>query len=413
MTSNSVSNKKTNNSSDVKLNTGLIFLLAVATGVAVANTYYVQPLLHELEITFKSDNIVTSLAVTATQVGYAFGLLLLVPLGDIVSRKKLAGIISSITVLSLLASAVAKSIYIFELSAIIVGLTSVITHILIPFVADMAHPSERGKSVAKVMSGLLSGILLSRGFSGVVAQFFGWRSVYFVAAVFMATIGILLALFLPREKIGHRRKYSNLISSTWQLFFSEPVLRRRAILGATTFGAFSILWTSITFLLTSYPYQYSVGIVGLFSLVGLVGILAANLAGKMVDRGKQKLSTWSAAIELLLAFIILYAGKYSIVAVIFGIIILDAATQSMQITNQGIIFTLNESARSRINSSYMFCYFLGASIGSLLSGYAYQNYGWNGVCTLGLICGLLTVVESIKQQIPKPPHIHNTQVNLN
>lgn len=400
MTTQRLNQDQINGENHEGLKPGIIFLLAVATGVAVANTYYVQPLLHELEKTFGSDNALTSLAVTSTQIGYALGLLLLVPLGDIISRKKLTGIISAVTVASLVFSAISNSIYLFELSAIVVGLTSVITHLLIPFAADMANPVKRGKVVAKVMSGLLTGILVSRGFSGIIAQFFGWRTVYFIAAVFMAIVGILLVYFLPHENRVVKPQYSQLIISTWKLFFKEPVLQKRAFIGATTFASFSILWTSITFLLTSRPYNYSVGVVGLFSLVGLVGIAAANIAGKFVDRGKQKISTWIAAMELLLAFSILFFGKTSVIAVIAGIIVLDASTQTMQITNQGIIFSINEDARSRINASYMFCYFLGASIGSLLSGITYQKYGWSGICTLGIVCALLTMLGSIRQSIP-------------
>lgn len=398
-------NKQTRNESETISSTGLspgiIFLLALATGVAVANTYYVQPLLHELVKTFNSGNAITSLAVTATQIGYAFGLLLLVPLGDIISRKKLSGIITAVTVISLISSALAKSIYMFELSAIVVGLTSVITHLLIPFAADMANPVNRGKVVARVMSGLLTGILVSRGFSGIIAQFFGWRTVYFLASIFMATVGILLATFLPHEHRSHKPKYSDLIISTWKLFFNEPLLQRRAFIGATTFAGFSILWTSITFLLTSKPYNYSVGIVGIFSLVGLVGIAAANIAGRFVDKGKQKMSTWIAVVELFVAFLILYWGTTSVIAVIAGIVVLDASTQTMQITNQGIIFAINEKSRSRINSSYMFCYFMGASVGSLLSGLTYQRFGWRGICSLGIVCALLTALGSVKQKLPQ------------
>ncbi|NNN22438.1 MAG: MFS transporter [Acidimicrobiales bacterium] len=386
---------KSSNTTLPQITPSLITLLAISTGIVVANLYYLQPLLHNLALDLHVGPAEATSAVTAIQVGYACGLLFVVPLGDFISRKKLAAIVLGLATFALLLSAVAQSFVLFEIASVLVGLTSVVTHILLPLAADMAPSESRGKVVAKVMSGLLTGILSARVFSGMVAQFFGWRTVYFLAAAMMFLLGLVLYVVLPVDQERTRSSYIKLLKSTWDIWMDEKVLRNRAWLGAMTFGGFSILWSTIAFLLSSKPYGYSDLVIGAFSLVGLVGIVAANFAGRLVDAGKSYLMTSLCSFLLLLSFVVLIFARHSLFALIVGIIVLDAAVQGMQITNQGIIFQLRPEARSRINSAYMVCYFIGASLGSFLAGVAYGSFGWTGTCELGIITGSLAIAGAI------------------
>ncbi len=374
---------------------GLILLLAVATGLAVANLYYLQPLLFSISKELHLSTAQASLLVTMVQVGYAFGLLFVVPLGDKIQRRKLSIVILTIASVALLGTGLSKNFLEFALASVIVGSASVITHILIPFAADLAPDDTQGKVVARVMSGLLSGILLARTFSGIISQIFGWRTVYFLSAFFMIALGLVLRFSLPRDTKRNESSYFNLLNSTWKIFLQEKTLRVRSLLGALTFFCFSALWTTLTFLLSKPPFRYQNAEIGLFGLVGLVGIVAANFAGRNVDSNKFKQNTVLSAVLLILSFLLLYFSSMSVFIVIAGIIALDAAVQTMQITSQGVIFRLNSKARSRINSAYMFCYFIGASSGSVIGGVVYQLYGWHALSIGGCAIGILTLLIAL------------------
>jgi predicted MFS family arabinose efflux permease len=381
------------------LSRSLVVIIAVATGAVVANLYYAQPVLHQVAHDFHSGSGLASLIITATQVGYAAGLLLVVPLGDLHPRRLLVVRIFGIAAIALVACALAPNIWVFGLASVAVGTASVAGQVMIPFAADLAQPERRGRVVARIMTGLLLGILLARTVSGLVAQLAGWRAIYWFSAALMVIFAGILWRALPDEGPRPHHRYWNLVGSSLRLLVDEPVLRRRAWHGASAFACFSVLWTSIAFLLSGSPYHYSSAVIGLFGLVGAGGIFAANLAGKLADSDRSAGATLVAGILLTGSFGLLWFGRSSLAALIVGIIVLDIGTQGMQITNQAIIYALRPDARSRINSAYMVCYFIGGAAGSLTAGVVYGSHGWGGVCLLGAGFGILTLFMTVFERV--------------
>ena len=373
----------------------LVVLIAVATGAVVANLYYAQPVLHQVAHAFGSSPGPTSWIITATQVGYAAGLLLIVPLGDLHPRRGLVARLFAVAAASCVACALAPSLWFFSLASLAVGASSVAGQVMIPFAADLAPEERRGRVVARIMTGLLLGILLARTVSGLVAEAAGWRAIYWLSAVVMVGFALVLWRVLPAEGPRPHRSYPSLVGSSLRLLATEPALRRRAWHGACAFAAFSVLWTTLAFLLSGSPYHYSNAVIGLFGLVGAAGIVAANLAGKLADSARSGATTAVAGLLLTGSFALLWAGRTSLAALIAGIVVLDIGTQGMQITNQAVIYALRPDARSRINSAYMVCYFIGGAVGSFSAGAAYETHGWAGVCLLGTGFGLLTLAMSV------------------
>ena len=385
------------------LSRGLVAVMAVATGAVVANLYYAQPVLHDVGRDFHSGAGTTALVITSAQIGYAAGLLLIVPLGDLFRRRKLVVQIFLVAVVALIGCALAPNLLIFGLASLAVGCASVAGQVMIPFAADLAPPERRGRVVARIMTGLLLGILMARTVSGLVAQWAGWRAIYWVSAALMVFFAVILWRALPDEGPRPRRSYGHLVGSSLRLLVDEPVLRRRAWHGACAFACFSVLWTTLAFLLSGSPYHYSNAVIGLFGLVGAAGVLAANLAGKLADADRAKASTIVAGVLLVGSFGLLWFGRTSLAALLIGILVLDVGTQGMQITNQTIIYALRPDARSRINSAYMVCYFIGGAVGSIAAGSVYATGGWSAVCVLGAGLGALTCAMSLFEWVRPAP----------
>jgi len=381
------------------LSRALVALIAVATGAVVANLYYAQPVLHQVARSFHSGPGPTSSIITATQIGYAAGLLLIVPLGDLHPRRALVTRLFLVSTVALVGCALAPNLWLFGLASVAVGAASVAGQVMIPFAADLAPEERRGRVVARIMTGLLMGILLARTVSGLVAQVAGWRAIYWFSAALMVVFASVLWRALPAEGPRPHRSYAELVGGSLRLLVTEPVLRRRAWHGACAFAAFSVLWTTLAFLLSGSPYRYSNAVIGLFGLVGAGGIAAANLAGKLADSARATATTVGTGVLLAGSFALLWAGRTSLAALIIGIVVLDIGTQGMQITNQAVIYALRPDARSRINSAYMVCYFLGGAVGSVSAGALYGTHGWAGVCLLGAGFGMLTLAMSVYDRV--------------
>jgi predicted MFS family arabinose efflux permease len=377
------------------LSRGLVVLLAVSTGVAVATNYYAQPLLAAIGHTLHLGGGEAGLIVTASQVGYVAGLVLLVPLGDFVERRSLVVVLSLIAAGGLVGAGLAPNLAVLFIFVALVGANSVVGQILVAFAASMAPEGERGKVVGSVMSGLLLGILLARTVAGYIAAASSWRVVYFCAAGMMTVLAVVLWRSLPRYRAGLDLSYPKLLSSTVAIFRREPVLRRRALYGALSFAVFSILWTSLSFLLSTAPYRFGAGTIGLFGLAGAAGAIMASVAGRIADAGRQQAMTVTMALFMSAAFVLLLLESDNLGSLIVGIVVLDLGCQGMHITNQSEIYALAGEARSRVNSAYMTCYFVGGTLGSVGSAVCYGSFGWTGVAALGTAVAGLGVLASL------------------
>ncbi len=382
-----------------RLSNGLVVVMAVATGAVVANLYYAQPLLHQVARTFNVGPAAAAAVITCTQVGYAAGLVLVVPLGDLHPRRRLVVIVYCVAALALVCCALAPDLWLFGVASVLTGCASVAGQIMVPFAADLASAERRGRVVARIMTGLLTGILLARTVSGLVAQVAGWRAIYWISAGAMVVFAVILRRVLPAEPDRPAVAYADLVRSAFRFLLDEPVLRRRAWHGACAFAAFSVLWTSLAFLLSAPPYDYSNAVIGLFGLAGVAGVAAANLAGKLADSARTTATTVACGVLLTGSFALLAAGRTSLAALLAGVVVLDIGTQGMQITNQAIIYALRPEARSRVNSAYMFCYFLGGAAGSVTAGAVFSAWHWRGVCVLGAAFGLGSILMAAFERL--------------
>jgi predicted MFS family arabinose efflux permease len=382
------------NSGTPGISRGLVLLLAVACGTSVANLYYAQPLLHTISVAFHSSSGTTGLIVTGCQIGFAVGLALLVPLGDLVARKRLVPAVLGVTVVGLVLSACAGRVSELIIVALFVGLGSVGAQMLVPLAASLATEESRGRVVGSVMSGLLLGILLARTLSGIVAGLAGWRTVYWVAAVLVLLLAAVLGWQLPNETGRPNATYAGLLASVLHLFATSRTLRQRGLYGGLGFAAFSVFWTTMAFVLAGPPFRYGETIIGLFGLVGAAGAICATVAGRLADRGKVRSLTLLFAVLVLASFGLLYLGRNSLTWMIAGIVVLDLGVQGLQVTNQHVIYGLAPAARSRVNAAYMVCYFAGGALGSALAGIVYGHFHWTGICVLGASIGVLALASA-------------------
>ncbi|EDQ8488473.1 MFS transporter [Salmonella enterica] len=374
------------------LSPALIVLMSVATGLAVASNYYAQPLLDTIAHHFSLSASSAGFIVTAAQLGYAAGLLFLVPLGDMFERRMLIVSMTLLAAGGMLITASSQSLSMMILGTALTGLFSVVAQILVPLAATLATPDTRGKVVGTIMSGLLLGILLARTVAGLLANLGGWRTVFWVASALMALMAVALWRGLPKLKSDTHLNYPQLLGSVFSLFIHDKLLRTRALLGCLTFANFSILWTSMAFLLAAPPFSYSEGMIGLFGLAGAAGALGTRPAGGFADKGKSHLTTTVGLLLLLLSWLAIWLGHTSVLALIIGILILDLTVQGVHITNQTVIYRLHPDARNRLTAGYMTSYFIGGAAGSLISASAWQHAGWAGVCLAGVTVALLNLL---------------------
>lgn len=374
------------------LSPALILLMSVATGLAVASNYYAQPLLDTIARAFDLSASSAGFIVTAAQLGYAAGLLFLVPLGDMFERRMLIVSMTLLAAGGMLITASSQSLTMMIIGTALTGLFSVVAQILVPLAATLASPEKRGKVVGTIMSGLLLGILLARTVAGLLASLGGWRTVYWVASVLMLIMALALWRGLPKVKQENHLNYPQLLASVFSLFTRDKLLRTRAILGCLTFANFSILWTSMAFLLAAPPFNYSEGVIGLFGLAGAAGALGARPAGGLADKGKSHMTTSAGLVLLLLSWAAIWYGHVSVLALIVGILVLDLTVQGVHITNQTVIYRVKPDARNRLTAGYMTSYFIGGAAGSLISASAWQHAGWKGVCAIGAIVAAINLL---------------------
>lgn len=383
-----------NNAKVIEMSRSLILLFAIASGASVANVYYAQPLLDILASDFNISHAAIGGVVTATQIGCALALMFLVPLGDLVNRRRLMAIQLLALVSALLVVAFAHSVVVLLAGMLAVGLLgTAMTQGLIAYAASAAAPHEQGHVVGTAQSGVFIGLLLARVFSGGISDVAGWRGVYFCAAVIMLMIALPLWRRLPRLNVQPvSMRYPHLLASMLKLLRQEKVLQVRGVLALLMFAAFNIFWSALVLPLSKPPYSFSHTIIGSFGLVGVVGALAAARAGKWADQGYAQRTSAAALVILLLAWGPLSLMAYSLWALVIGIVLLDLGGQALHVTNQSMIFRTRSEAHSRLVGLYMLFYAIGSGLGAISTTATYAYAGWLGVCALGAGVSLLALL---------------------
>jgi len=373
---------------------GVILLFAIASGASVANVYYAQPLLDILAKDFNVSHAAIGGVVTATQIGCALALVFLVPLGDLVNRRRLMAMQLLALIFALLMVAFAHSTIILLAGMLAVGLLgTAMTQGLIAYAASAAAPHEQGHVVGTAQSGVFIGLLLARVFSGGISDIAGWRGVYVCAAVIMVMIALPLWKRLPHLKIQPvNMRYPQLLATMLKLLRQEKVLQVRGVLALLMFAAFNIFWSALVLPLSEPPYRFSHTIIGSFGLVGVVGALAAARAGYWADHGYAQRTSAVALFILLLAWGPLSLMGYSLWALVIGIVLLDLGGQALHVTNQSMIFRTRPEAHSRLVGLYMLFYAIGSGLGAISTTATYAYAGWLGVCTLGAGVSLLALL---------------------
>jgi predicted MFS family arabinose efflux permease len=363
----------------------LVVLLAAACGLTVANNYYVQPLLHAISGAFGVGPGAAGLLVTLVQLGYVLGLVFVVPLGDLLDRRRIVPGILVVTALALGVAAAAPNLGILATAIVVVGLTSVVAQMLVPLVATLAGPEHRGELVGSVMTGLMLGTMLSRTFAGLLAQVAGWRSVFAVAALAMVVLAVVLARDLPAVRPPTSLGYGQLLRSVGSLLLHEPVLRRRTLYGAIAFALFNLFWTTLAFLLADPPFHFGEAAIGLFALAAAPAPLAAPRAGRLADRGHTQVLSIACLAVIAVGFGFALAGSASLPPLLAAALLISLGVQSLHVTNQSAIYALGSDKSSRVNSGYMVGYYFGGMAGSAIAATVFAAEGWAGVVLVGFL----------------------------
>lgn len=375
---------------------GLIFAMACACGIAVANIYYNQPMIGVITRSFPGE-LAPSLIPTATQLGYALGLLLLVPLGDLIERRRLIVSQFFVLALSLLFAAVASTGWVLLGASLCIGFTASVTQQIIPAAASLVSDNRRGAVIGSVMSGLLSGMLLSRILAGFIATHYGWRTMFWFGIPLVLAGAASMALLLPLSRPVTSMKYGLLLRSLLRLWSEEPRLRRATLTQGLLFAVFSAFWTILALHLEQPPFHLGADIAGLFGIIGVVGVLAAPIAGRLADRRGPGRVVSTGAFAALLAWLVL-AGWNSLTGLIFGVILLDFGMQSAMVANQQIIYGLKPQARNRVNSLFMVGMFIGGSLGSGGAMLAWKVADWQGVAISAIAVALTAFLAPLLLQ---------------
>lgn len=368
-------------------------LLAVVSGVSVANLYYAQPLAATMAASFDVSPSAMGLALMFCQVGYALGMLLLVPLGDGRERRGLMLQTALAAAAMLLLVAAAPTFFVLAASSLLLGFASCLPQMALPFAVGLVPPAERGRAIGLVMGGLLTGILLSRTVSGALGAVIGWRATFASAAALMVAVAVALRLALPRQAPEQPLPWRRIIVSLAAVVRGQPLLRRHSLVGACGFAAFSVFWSTLAFHLAGHGYGSEAA--GAFGVIGLSGVVAAPIVGRLSSRFRPSRINLFGHAAVIAGFVVFAAAPSSLVAIGLGVVLLDVGVQASHLANQTIIFGLEPTLRNRINAVYMVSYFLGGALGTVFASLAWEHFGWLGVCGLGAAAagaGLLPVL---------------------
>lgn len=370
----------------------ILWSLAIIAGISVANLYYNQPLLnmirHELGISEFKANLISMV----TQIGYAIGLLFIIPLADLYQRKKIILSNFIFLIFSLLSIASGKNIHIILIASFVTGVCSVIPQIFIPIASQFSQPKHKGRNVGIVVSGLLTGILASRVISGFIGELFGWREMYYIAAGMMLICAITIVRLLPDIQPNFTGKYHDLMASIWTLLKKFPQLRIYSIRAALNFGSFLAMWSCLAFKMSQAPFFANSDTVGMLGICGMAGALTASFVGKYVKKIGVRSFNFIGCGLILLSWLFLFVGANSYIGIIAGIIIIDIGMQCVQLSNQTSIFELAPQASNRVNTIFMTTYFIGGATGTFLAGTCWELYEWHGVICVGVVLTTISLL---------------------
>lgn len=376
---------KSISNTEPKLTKSTLWLMTIGAGLVVANNYYNQPLLAEIARELKVSESLANNVAMITQIGYALGLFLLVPLGDMIKKRKIILIDFIFIIASLLTFAFSKNIQVMLVASLFIGVSSVVPQMFVPLAAQLSDPAEKSKNVGMVMTGLLIGILGSRIFSGIVGDFLGWKSVYFIASGIMIFLWVLIYFKLPDINPTFKGTYSDLIKSLFHYIKTTPSLRLASIRGGLSLGSFLAFWTTLTFHLERPPFFAGSDVAGSLGIVAIGGALSAAIVGRYIDKMNKNIFITCASLLMLISWAIFGIWGFTYVGLIIGIFLLDIGLQSIHVTNQTIVFANNPNATNRLNTVYMTSYFIGGSFGTFVGGKAWAYAGWDGVVVAGSV----------------------------
>lgn len=357
-----------------------VLLMAFCTGLIVANIYYCQPLVILVAQEFNLAESEAGKITYLTQAGYALGLFLIVPLGDMFERRKQILMITALAVISLLLAATSHTFFLLQIASVLIGASSIVPQLILPMAANLSSDEKRGQTIGIIMSGLLIGILASRALSGSIGFLWGWRTMYFIAAGICGMLLLLMAKRFPQSRPTFNGSYKTLMLSMWHYIKTQPVLREASIINFLAFAILSAFWTTMVLFLANPPFNFQTLEIGLFGIAGAAGALAAPLVGKLSSGQNPRRNLLTGLLLQLLSIAAFYFTGSHLYLFIAGIILIDIGQQAIHVTNQTRIYTLVPEARNRLNTIFMSVSFIGASVGSALGLWLWEIGQWPLFC---------------------------------
>lgn len=362
----------------------LLWMLAIISGLSVANLYYNQPLLNRISADLGVSEFTANLIPMTTQIGYALGLLFIIPLGDLYNRKHIIVVNFLLLMIATCSIASSSSVPYILAASLVMGICSVMPQIFIPIAAQFSLPENKARNVGMMVSGLLTGILGSRVVSGFVGEYWGWRTMYYIAAVLMLLCIFLVLRALPAMPSNFKGTYGGLMKSLFTLYREHPAIRMVSARAGCCFGSFLALWACLAFKLSGEPFHAGNNVIGMLGLCGIAGALTASFVGSLVQKLGVRFFTCLGCVLMILAWVVMYVFQNFYMGFIVGIVVIDIGMQCVQISNQTCALSMAPKATNRVNTIFMTTYFVGGSLGTFLAGTCWHAWGWTGVTGAGI-----------------------------
>lgn len=362
----------------------LLWMLAIISGLSVANLYYNQPLLNRISADLGVSEFTANLIPMTTQIGYALGLLFIIPLGDLYNRKHIIVVNFLLLMIATCSIASSSSVPYILAASLVMGICSVMPQIFIPIAAQFSLPENKARNVGMMVSGLLTGILGSRVVSGFVGEYWGWRTMYYIAAVLMLLCIFLVLRALPVMPSNFKGTYGGLMKSLFTLYREHPAIRMVSARAGCCFGSFLALWACLAFKLSGEPFHAGNNVIGMLGLCGIAGALTASFVGSLVQKLGVRFFTYLGCVLMILAWVVMYVFQNFYIGFIVGIMVIDIGMQCVQISNQTCALSMAPKATNRVNTIFMTTYFVGGSLGTFLAGTCWHAWGWTGVTGAGI-----------------------------